>query len=472
MTSRGTKYWDSGAIPLIGPDILGDIIGSLADIAIVISGTGHILSVLPNPSRRAYSDLKSWDKRDVRDVLTSESIPKFERALAEYLDRGAISRAVELNHFDNDRKWQFPINYTFNKIGPDNTILMLGRDMQPVAELQQQLVKAQIALEKDYESHREYDTRFQVLLGNISDAVAFISASEGRVTELNAAAAHLLGKKRDAILGSSFAQEFKDLTRADLMERLSAAAQDDGAAGIEVTSARSGETLRITPTLFRAAGERMLLCRLSATEGKPLRDDDYTRNLIALCENGSDGIVMTDGAGAITSANEAFLNLVDATDGRSLRSRQMADFLSRGNVDQKVLMDHASRVGGMRLYTTRLIGEYGGQRAVTISATRLSAGHAPCFAFVFRDAQISESPLPATLPAAADEDARPIMELVGSATLKEIVSQTTDVVEKMCIETAIQLTGNNRVAAADMLGLSRQSLYVKLRKYGMLSKDG
>jgi len=63
------------------------------------------------------------------------------------------------------------------------------------------------------------------------------------------------------------------------------------------------------------------------------------------------------------------------------------------------------------------------------------------------------------------------MELVGSSTLKDIVSETTDVVEKMCIQTAVDLTRNNRVAAAEMLGLSRQSLYVKLRKFGLLSKD-
>ena len=40
--------------------------------------------------------------------------------------------------------------------------------------------------------------------------------------------------------------------------------------------------------------------------------------------------------------------------------------------------------------------------------------------------------------------------------------------EKMCIETAIGMTSNNRVAAAEMLGLSRQSLYVKLRKYNLV----
>jgi DNA-binding protein Fis len=45
------------------------------------------------------------------------------------------------------------------------------------------------------------------------------------------------------------------------------------------------------------------------------------------------------------------------------------------------------------------------------------------------------------------------------------------VIERMCIDTALQLTKNNRVAAAEMLGLSRQSLYVKLRKYDMLNGE-
>lgn len=56
-------------------------------------------------------------------------------------------------------------------------------------------------------------------------------------------------------------------------------------------------------------------------------------------------------------------------------------------------------------------------------------------------------------------------DLVGNATLKEIVSETTDVIEKICIETALEMTNNNRAAAAEMLGLSRQSLYVKLSKF-------
>ena len=69
------------------------------------------------------------------------------------------------------------------------------------------------------------------------------------------------------------------------------------------------------------------------------------------------------------------------------------------------------------------------------------------------------------------ESGSSVSELVGSATLKEIVGETNDMIEKICIETALDMTKDNRAAAAEMLGLSRQSLYVKLRKFGLLSKD-
>ncbi len=36
----------------------------------------------------------------------------------------------------------------------------------------------------------------------------------------------------------------------------------------------------------------------------------------------------------------------------------------------------------------------------------------------------------------------------------------------MCIEAALELTKNNRASAAELLGLSRQSLYSKLNRFG------
>ena len=48
-----------------------------------------------------------------------------------------------------------------------------------------------------------------------------------------------------------------------------------------------------------------------------------------------------------------------------------------------------------------------------------------------------------------------------------IVRETSDIIERLCIEAALELTQDNRASAAEMLGLSRQSLYVKLRRYGL-----
>ena len=60
-----------------------------------------------------------------------------------------------------------------------------------------------------------------------------------------------------------------------------------------------------------------------------------------------------------------------------------------------------------------------------------------------------------------------LTELIGRVSMKELVRDAIDVIERLCIESALELTGNNRASAAEMLGLSRQSLYVKLRRYGL-----
>jgi PAS domain-containing protein len=79
---------------------------------------------------------------------------------------------------------------------------MLGRDLRPIAEMQQQLVKAQLALERDYEAQREYDTRYRVLMETMHDAMVFVGLSAGRMTDVNAAAADLLGASRDELIGT------------------------------------------------------------------------------------------------------------------------------------------------------------------------------------------------------------------------------------------------------------------------------
>lgn len=469
MTSQGTKYWDSGAIPLIAPEILGDIIAEVSDLGVVISDAGIILWVLVNPAQDYFRRLENWEGKDFRSGLAVESVTKFNARLAEYLTGRGERRAIELNHADAMGRWEFPIRYTFHRIGPDGAILMLGRDLRPIAEMQQQLVKAQMALERDYEAQREFDTRFRVLMESIREAVLFVSVQSGRITEANGLAATILGKPREDLTGSAFSAEFEMKKRGDLLDTLSNQAISDRGVPLKVHLRRSGQALRLSATMFRAAGDRLLLCRIQTEDDAPAPTDMLGTHLNGLYHQGADAIVFSDAAGLILSANEGFLDLIDAAHDMNVKGRSLGDYLQRGSVDLKVLTENATRSGRMRLYPTKMAGEFGSPRAVEISVTAIQAGTTPIFAYVVRDASRIESVRPVGAPVTND-NVRSVMELVGSATLREIVAETTNVVERMCIETAVELTMNNRVAAAEMLGLSRQSLYVKLRKYDLLSK--
>jgi transcriptional regulator PpsR len=469
VTSRGTKYWNSGAIPLIAPDILGDIIADVADVAVVISEAGTVLSVLVNPVHDFFRRLENWEGKDLRTALAPESVAKFNARLADFLQAQGEVRPIELNHADASGRWEFPIRYSLHRIAPDGAILMLGRDLRPIAEMQQQLVKAQIALERDYEMQREYDTRFRVLMESAREAVVFVSVQTGKVTESNAMAAAIFGRLREEMVGLPFAPEFELKKRGDLLDALAGQALSDRATPLKMQLARTGETVRVMPTLFRAAGERVLLCRIEADGTPSVAPDSLSQNLSGLYVLGPDAIVFADEQGTILSTNESFLNLVDATHDLNIKGKSLADYMSRGSVDLKVLTENALRSGRMRLYPTKMSGAFGTPRSVEISVTAIQAGTNTVFAFVIRDAARMEQTRPPGAPV-TDDNVRSVMELVGSATLKEIVAETTNVVERMCIETAVELTMNNRVAAAEMLGLSRQSLYVKLRKYGLVGR--
>ncbi|MCX7289188.1 MAG: transcriptional regulator PpsR [Rhodobacterales bacterium] len=459
----------AGKLPVIAPELMTELLASAADLTLLVTPARRVVSVLVNPGHRSFGQLTDWEGMALADILTEESNRKLDLRLQE-LRSGQVSVALELNHV-SQQVWEFPVRYALHRVGADGSFLMLGRDLRPLAEVQQQLVSAQLAMERDYETQRELDTRYRVLMEMTRDPVMLVSVSSGRITDLNPASAKLLGGTRAELVGSAVAQEFDGRRRGEFIETLANVAASEAAAPVEVTARRSQRRVLVAPRLFRAAGERILLCLIDPADKQSRPADDLSDDLQRLYHAGADGIVFADSEGVIRAANEAFLNLTDASNIAAVRGRSIADYLVRGQVDLRVLLDNVKRTGQLRLYATRLTTDFSGQVAVELSASWLNDGPNPVLVLVVRDASRADA-LRRSGTGMPDDGARSVMELVGSSTLKDIVAETTDVIEKMCIETALELTRNNRVAAADMLGLSRQSLYVKLRKYGLVNRDG
>jgi len=469
VTTDGRHLLSAGKLPLVAPEKLSEILASAADLALLVSPERRVMTVLVNSQHRSFGQLTDWEGATLASILAPDSLPKFEARVAE-LGKSGRTPSVELNHSDTSN-WASPLRYTLHRIGADDSILMLGRDLRAIAEMQQQLVAAQLALERDYEAQREIDTRYRVLMEVCRDPIFLVSMATGRLTDINPAAAALLGGLRAELIGSAVAQEFEGRRRGEFLESMSTLAVSESVAPIELVARRSQMKVLITPTVFRAAGERILLCQLDQANVMPAANDDLAENLNRLYHEGVDGIVFTDAEGQVRAANEAFLNLTDSANFAAVRGRSLGDFFARGSVDLRVILENVKRTGHLRMYSTRLTTDFSGQIAVEISASWLNDRPEPVLALVLRDASRAEL-LRRPGSGTQEDGSRSVMELVGSSSLKDIVAETTDVIEKMCIETALELTRNNRVAAADMLSLSRQSLYVKLRKYGLLNKDG
>jgi DNA-binding NtrC family response regulator len=105
-----------------------------------------------------------------------------------------------------------------------------------------------------------------------------------------------------------------------------------------------------------------------------------------------------------------------------------------------------------------------------LSAVRAS-GESALYAFVIRPIGRRLRDLP---PGAQDlpRSVEQLTDLVGRMSLKEIVRESTDLIERLCIEAALQYTSDNRASAAEILGLSRQSLYSKLHRHGLGNLTG
>jgi transcriptional regulator PpsR len=122
------------------------------------------------------------------------------------------------------------------------------------------------------------------------------------------------------------------------------------------------------------------------------------------------------------------------------------------------------------LFATSLNPEMGPKLDVEVSAVSVMNGGTPCFGFSVRNVgQRLTGNSPAGRPLLRSPDQ--LAELIGRMSLKELVRETTDVIERLCIETALELTSDNRASAAELLGLSRQSLYVKLHRYGLADES-
>ncbi|MBX9747157.1 MAG: PAS domain-containing protein, partial [Hyphomonadaceae bacterium] len=195
-------------------------------------------------------------------------------------------------------------------------------------------------------------------------------------------------------------------------------------------------------------------------------EPESAQRLMDVLERIPDAFVVTDESLRIVAENNAFLDLTRLASKEQAQGQSLDSFLGRPEIDRNILVSSLRQHGSLKNFATIVRNRLGEQEDVEVSAVHVADGERPCFGFSIRSVvrtPATRVSIPGELPRSVEQ----LSHLVGRVTLKELVRETTDLVERLCIEAALELTGNNRASAAEILGLSRQSLYSKLHRYGL-----
>ncbi|MBC8056000.1 MAG: transcriptional regulator PpsR [Rhizobiales bacterium] len=460
-------------------DTAGRLIAAAADVALIIDDKGVIRDLAFGSEDLLREGYYEWLGKPWADTVTIESRPKVE-ALLRDSRANAAPRWRHINHPSADGA-DLPLSYSAIALPQQNgrgksagiRSVVFGRDLRASAALQQRLISAQQAMERDYWRLRHMETRYRSLFQVAAEAVLILDAVSGKLEEANPAALALFSAEAMRpgwMLSDSFVPDPAAKSTATvpaMFGRVSATGHGESVSAR--LAGRAGE-VRVSASLFRQEKTAHLLVRVSPHEtARGAVENGAQSAMLRLIESAPDAFVVTDLDGLIMTANHAFIDLAQLATETQVRGQSLERWLGRTGVDLNVLITNLRQRGAVRLFATVMRGEYGASTEVEISGVAVTEGDQPCLGFTIRDvsrrlaAEVRTTGAGREMPRSVGQ----MTELVGRVPLKDIVRDTTDLIEQLCIEAALELTHDNRASAAEMLGLSRQSLYVKLRRFNI-----
>ena len=439
-------------------------------MAVLVDGEGVVRDIAfrDEELKREIKNATGWLGKRWRGAVTVESRSKLDALLSDAASDRPL-RWRHLNHPSDAGSDDVAISYSAVQVDTGGAVIAVGRDLRPLSALQRRLVDAQQALERDYASLRQAEARYRILFETATDALLILDAQTHRITEANPAARAAFSQDArpdPRRAGSrSLSERFDTASRPIVRQALAAVQATGRSEEIEV----SDETgpVRLSIASLREEGGTVLLVRMvrGGAVGAPSRPAADETTLPALLATMPDGVAITDDSGDIVVVNAAFRAMTQVAPSESMRGEPLSRWLGQQGVDLGVLIANLRTRGSVRLFATTLRQEGGSAADVEVSAS-LGESAPTRFAFFIRNVgrRLGVDPRSGRdLPRSVGQ----MSELIGRVSLKELVRESADAIERLCIEAALDMTGNNRASAAEMLGLSRQSLYVKLRRYGL-----
>ena len=448
-------------------DQIQNLLTNLSDVIMVLDPQGVVLDIAVSGKDLLRLNLKDWQGKTLASQATLDSQDKLRNLLVKP-EKNASSawRHVNLTVGEVD----VPLQLLALPQADTDQFWVFGRDLSGVSQMQRRLVESHQSMERDYLRLRHMEARYRLLFETVTDPVLVVDVSQRRVMEANQSAQLVFKDIVKRLPGADIVQCFESSSREALEALLRAAQASGRMESARVRSLKAEQDCQLHVSVFMQEGGPQFLLRMQAAAvsslaHSPATDSEWFQHAL---ENAPIGFVVTDRSGAVQAANTEICSMLGLSATSQLIDKNLEDFMVRGSVDLGVLLNNLRQSGILRGFASELRSAVGVLMPVDVAGVTLS-GDQPTYGFFIRDIHIGRSVHKSATSGMADS-VEQLSQLVGRMPMKDIVGETSTMIERMCIQAALELTHNNRASAAEMLGLSRQSLYVKLHRYGMVSE--
>jgi transcriptional regulator PpsR len=446
----------------LSPTAVGELLSASANVAVLVSETGIVQDVAYRSPDLAMMGADKWVGRKFADTVSADSAQKIADMLREVAERG-LSRRRQVNHNAASME-DLPVDYVLVRAPGMPGSIALGTELRRQLELQQQLINTQIDLERRNREITEKAARYRAQFKLSEVPTIVVGGADMKIVEANAAAAGLLGVTERKLEGTVLASLIDPAFRAVIAEKMTATRFSGDQATLGVTLA-AGQNVHMNIRPFREASAVNLVVTFDAGLKQAGGGSERKAETLALSLL-PDACVIVDEDGTVNDVNNHFVDMAGLAGKSQVIDRNISDWLGASPVDMNVLISRLRQLGTVRRFSSILNDSQGASRPVVLSASSFESAGKSRIVIAITENNRGDSHF-RLQPSGDISTSTDFAALIGRVPLKELIRDAADIIEKMCIEAALRQTANNRASAADLLGLSRQSLYMKLRRYGL-----
>jgi len=437
------------------------------DVTLRLDFRGVITGAAGSSSVQGES-LAVWVGRPWSETVVASSEDHVRRVIEDAGSSGASILLQLKQRFPSGR--ELLMEYTTVRLGDGSDLLAVGKNLQAVTELQVKLQEAQREREQHSWKSRDLETRYRLLFDASHEALTLLDAKTLQVVEVNPAGAREL----NLIPGDDFLDGL-DLKEQKRLRGMFRRVRDYGRSPRILVHLGPNRSLwGVRASLLPAEPEQLLMVQLAPIEelrpGGDMRGQEQRSSfsIEGLLERFPDGFVVIDADGLVERANRAFVDLIQVKSESALVGVPLGRWMAEPGSDAAVLLATMAENRVVQDFKTRLRTDGDHEVAVSVTGVASAEGARQHFGLMIKSISRRLN---------SDDDhwrlhhaTQALIESDGKTTLPMLVKESSEMLERRYIEAALKLRHGNRTAAAELLGISRQSLHLKLNRYA--SSDG